>query len=246
MPRPQRCRKVCNEPEYSTFFPAGVASGEPVILTVDEFEVIRLVDLEQLTHSQAAVRMEISRTTATEIYNAARVKIADCIVNGRPLAVMGGNYKLCGGGKCCGCRRGQRCDMAADKKGNGIMRVAVTYDNGNIFQHFGHTAFFKLYDCEEGNVVGEEIVAAPESGHGALAGFLKENGADVLICGGIGGGAQNALAGQGIRLYGGVSGDADEAVKAFLENKLSFDPNVMCSHHSHSEGHSCGSHSCGK
>ena len=64
MPRPQRCRKVCNEPEYSTFFPAGVASGEPVILTVDEFEVIRLVDLEQLTHSQAAVRMEISRTTA--------------------------------------------------------------------------------------------------------------------------------------------------------------------------------------
>ena len=146
MPRPQRCRKVCNEPEYSTFFPAGVASGEPVTLTVDEFEVIRLVDLEQLTHSQAAVRMEISRTTATEIYNAARVKIADCIVNGRPLAVMGGNYKLCGGGKCCGCRRGHRCDMAADKKGNGIMRVAVTYDNGNIFQHFGHTAFFKLYD----------------------------------------------------------------------------------------------------
>ena len=245
MPRPQRCRKVCREPEYSSFSPAGVASEDAVVLTVDEYEVIRLVDLERLTHSQAAKLMEISRTTATEIYNCAREKIARCIVNGRPLVVSGGSYALCGGGKCCGCRRGAMESRMAKKKGNGIMRIAVTYDNGEIFQHFGHTSFFKLYDTEEGRITGEEVIAAPENGHGALAGFLKENGADVLICGGIGGGAQNALAQAGIRLYGGASGNADAAVKAFLEGSLSFDPNVMCSHHSHSEGHSCGSHSCG-
>ncbi len=245
MPRPQRCRKVCREPEYCAFSPAGVASGGAVVLTVDEYEVIRLVDLERLTHSQAAKLMEISRTTATEIYNCAREKIARCIVNGRPLIVSGGSYALCGGGKCCGCRRGAMESRMTKKKGNGIMRIAVTYDNGEIFQHFGHTSFFKLYDTEEGRITGEEVIAAPENGHGALAGFLKENGADVLICGGIGGGAQNALAQAGIRLYGGASGNADAAVKAFLEGGLSFDPNVMCSHHSHSEGHSCGSHSCG-
>ena len=130
-------------------------------------------------------------------------------------------------------------------KGTCIMRIAVTYDNGDIFQHFGHTSFFKLYDAEEGRITGEEVVAAPENGHGALAGFLKANCVDVLICGGIGGGAQNALAQAGIRLYGGANGSADEAVKAFLGGSLSFDPDVMCSHHSHSAGHSCGSHSCG-
>ncbi|MBS1404139.1 MAG: DUF134 domain-containing protein [Oscillospiraceae bacterium] len=245
MPRPQRCRKVCSEPEYSMFYPAGFASGDTVTLTVDECEVIRLVDLEKLTHSQAAELMEISRTTATEIYNIAREKIAECIVNGRPLAVSGGSYVLCGGGKCCGCPRGEGCSKVKSK-GNGIMRIAVTFDNGKIFQHFGHTQFFKFYDVTDGKVTGSEVMAAPESGHGALAGFLKENGTDVLICGGIGGGAQNALAAAGIKLYGGADGDADEAVNALLNGSLSYDPFVMCSHHDHGEGHNCGSHSCTK
>ncbi|MEE0275267.1 MAG: DUF134 domain-containing protein, partial [Oscillospiraceae bacterium] len=158
MPRPQRCRKVCSEPEYSMFYPAGFASGDTVTLTVDEYEVIRLVDLEKLTHSQAAELMEISRTTATEIYNIAREKIAECIVNGRPLAVSGGSYVLCGGGKCCGCPRGEGCSKVKSK-GNGIMRIAVTFDNGKIFQHFGHTQFFKFYDVTDGKVTGSEVMA---------------------------------------------------------------------------------------
>ena len=126
------------------------------------------------------------------------------------------------------------------------MRIAVTFDNGKIFQHFGHTRFFKFYDVTDGKVTGSEVMAAPESGHGALAGFLKENGTDVLICGGIGGGAQNALAAAGIKLYGGADGDADEAVNALLNGSLSYDPFVMCSHHDHGDGHNCGSHSCTK
>ena len=126
------------------------------------------------------------------------------------------------------------------------MTIAVTYENGNIFQHFGHTAQFKVYHVEDSKVVSSLVVDTNGFGHGALAGFLFHNGIDVLICGGIGGGAQNALAQAGIKLYGGVSGDADAAVEAFLAGKLEFNPNVRCSHHDHhGEGHTCGNHGCG-
>ena len=124
------------------------------------------------------------------------------------------------------------------------MKIAVTYEDGQIFQHFGHTERFKLYEVENGAVVNEMFLDPNGSGHGALAGFLKVYGVDVLICGGIGGGAQAALAQAGIRLYGGVSGDADAAVQALLAETLKFDPCVQCSHH-HEAGHSCGSNGCG-
>lgn len=131
------------------------------------------------------------------------------------------------------------------------MKIAVTYENGQIFQHFGHTEEFKVYEVEDGKVVKSEVMGSNGSGHGALAGLLFNSGVDVLICGGIGGGAQNALAQAGIKLYGGVSGSADAAVEALLAGKLDYNPNVKCNHHDHEhgEGHSCGSHedghSCG-
>ena len=127
------------------------------------------------------------------------------------------------------------------------MRIAVTYENGQVFQHFGHTEAFKVYDVEEGKVTASEVVSTNGSGHGALAGLLNEITVDVLICGGIGAGAQNALAEAGIKLYGGVSGDADQAVEAFLAGNLDFNPNVKCNHHGehHHEGN-CGSHGCGE
>ena len=124
------------------------------------------------------------------------------------------------------------------------MKIAVTYENGQIFQHFGHTAQFKVYDVAEGCVISAVVVNTDGHGHGALAGFLRNVQADVLICGGIGGGARMALAEAGIRLYGGVSGDADEAVEAFLAGELDFDPNARCSHHD-GHDHNCGSHGCG-
>ncbi len=124
------------------------------------------------------------------------------------------------------------------------MKLAITYDNGEVFQHFGHTEQFKLYDIEDGAIVGEQIVSTNGSGHGALAGFLRDAQADALICGGIGPGAQAALRDAGIALYAGVSGSSDEAARAFAEDKLAFDPNAHCSHHEHEHGvgHSCGHH----
>ena len=126
------------------------------------------------------------------------------------------------------------------------MKIAVTYDNGNIFQHFGKTENFKVYEVEDNQVVSSEVIGSNGTGHGALAGLLSEQGMDVLICGGIGGGARTALAEAGIELYPGVSGSADAAVNSLLNGTLLYNPDTVCAHHHHEDGHDCGSHSCGE
>lgn len=125
------------------------------------------------------------------------------------------------------------------------MKVAVTYENGQIFQHFGHTKKFKIYNIEDKNIISSKVVDTNGSGHGALAGVLKNLGVDALICGGIGEGAQAALSEAGIQLYGGVSGDTDKAVEQLINRTLQFNPEVKCSHHGerHHDGQ-CGNHSC--
>ena len=311
MPRPPRCRRICSAPRVERFCPCDVAESAPILLTLDEYEVIRLVDLEEKTHEQCATQMDISRSTVQEIYENARRKLAACLVYGKPLHITGGNVRICRGQEqqseschraeacdragqditggnvqiCSGqkqrsesCHRAEACDRAgqdgtggttgvgsacgragksgtcctsgltSDHKGDIIMRIAVTYENGQIFQHFGHTAQFKIYDVANGEIVRAEVVDTNGSGHGALAGFLMQLGVDALICGGIGGGAQMALAEVGIRLFGGVSGDADAAVNALIAGTLGYNPDVHCDHHDHEHGeggHSCGSHGCG-
>ncbi|MEG1849066.1 MAG: NifB/NifX family molybdenum-iron cluster-binding protein [Oscillospiraceae bacterium] len=126
------------------------------------------------------------------------------------------------------------------------MRIAVTYENGQVFQHFGHTEQFKVYDVENGAVTTTAVVNTNGSGHGALADILKKIGVETLICGGIGGGARRALEQAGIGLYGGVSGDTDQAVAALLAGKLCFDPNASCDHHGEHHDGACGEHGCGE
>ena len=126
------------------------------------------------------------------------------------------------------------------------MKIAVTYAGGMIFQHFGHTQQFKIYEVENGTILSSEVVDTNGSGHGALAGLLQALNVNVLICGGIGGGAQMALAEAGIAPYGGCMGYADTAVEDLLAGTLTFNPNVRCNHHDHhGEGHNCGEHHCG-
>ena len=119
------------------------------------------------------------------------------------------------------------------------MKIAVTYESGNVFQHFGHTEQFKIYETENGKILTSQIVSTNGSGHCALAELLSELQVDLLICGGIGGGAQMALANADIELRGGVSGSADDAVEAYLKGRLDYNPNVECNHHDHGEGHEC-------
>lgn len=252
MPRPVKCRKVCHFPNVLEFLPADDAEKHtPIILTVDEYETIRLLDKNGYSQEQCAVSMQIARTTVQRIYEIARKKIADALIDGHPLRIEGGDFRICNGqsSNCSlgGCYKQEFYQKYAVGKGEGIMRIAVTYENGQIFQHFGHTESFKIYDVEEGKIVHSEVVDTNGNGHGALAGVLNALNADVLICGGIGGGAQAALAAAGIKLFGGVSGDADKAVEAFINETLDYDPDVKCSHHEHShgEGHTCGEHRCG-
>ena len=247
MSRPFKCRRICEEPKFNSFAPLGVENAEKCMISVDEYEAVRLIDLEKKTHQQCAELMGVSRVTVTDMYEKARFKIADSIANGKILCITGGNYRICEGSvnKCCG----KRCkklksikNLVVKKKGEGKMKVAVTYDNGEVVQHFGHTENFKIYNIEDKTIIDANVVNTMGSGHGALAGFLVENEVDTLICGGIGGGARNALAEAGITLYGGVSGNADDAVKALIDRNLGYNPNVKCSHHEHS----CGEHKCGE
>ena len=124
------------------------------------------------------------------------------------------------------------------------MKIAVTYDNGNVFQHFGRTENFKVYEVEDNKVISSEIIGSNGIGHGALAGLLADEEIEVLICGGIGAGAQNALAEAGITLVAGAEGNTDDVVTSYLAGEL-ISTGANCDHHDHEEGHSCGDHGCG-
>ena len=128
------------------------------------------------------------------------------------------------------------------------MKIAVPYENGAVFGHFGHTAQFKIYTAENGVLTDARVLPTNGSGHSVLAGFLTAAGVDTLICGGIGAGAKQALAAANITVYGGVSGAADAAVVALLSGTLAYDPNARCDHHDHDHdgGHDCGEHGCGE
>lgn len=128
------------------------------------------------------------------------------------------------------------------------MKIATTYNNGSIEQHFGQTQEFKIYTIENGQITNAEVKSTQGFAHGTLVNLLTINEVNTLICGGLGGGARTAMAQAGIQLLPGVSGNADDAVKAFINNSLNYDPDVTCSggQHSggenHSHGDSCNSH----
>lgn len=237
MARPVKKKIVSYEPDSISFGPLDYDNSlitEEVHMLLEELETIRLIDYLGLNQEECAKKMNVARTTVQAVYQSARRKLASALINGNRLIINGGSYEL------------KNRYKKEEKEGN-LMRIAVTFENGNIFQHFGHTESFKLYDCEDGRVVKSEVVPTNGQGHGALAGFLVENKVDALICGGIGGGAKNALSFRGIKLYAGVSGDCDKAVEALLNNTLEYSTDANCSHHEHEhgEGNSCGEHSCG-
>ena len=255
VPRPKKSRKVCHYPDVVGFEPVGTEEEkEAVILTIDEYETIRLMDKEGYSQEQCGEKMQVARTTVQLIYTSAREKLAIALVEGRPIRIEGGDYQLCKGNDAS-CRQStcmkkdykKEYDEYVKMKGDSSMRIAVTYENGEVFQHFGHTEQFKFYDIEDGKVISSAVVPTNGRGHGALASLLSMVEVDVVICGGIGGGAQMALAANGIKLYGGVTGEADKVVEAFLAGELDYNPDVQCSHHGehHGEGHTCGEHGCG-
>lgn len=249
MPRPNKAKKIGKVPVCRHFTTEDSVrdKGLELVMSIEEFESVRLIDYLGLTQAEAALRMAVGRGTVQSLYTSARRKIARYLVEGSCLKISGGNYAV--DAPVAAARE----DLYADSslwKGDFNMKVAVTYENGQVFQHFGHTSQFKLYTIEDGKIADTMIVDTNGSGHGALAGFLKAYDIETLICGGIGAGAKNALAEMGIELFAGAVGDADAQVESFLAGNLVYDPNTECHHHGeghHGEGHhgGCGHHSEG-
>ena len=244
MPRPNKPKCVQKLPICQTYYPAGKENScHEIVLSVEEYETLRLLDYQGMTQAQCARQMGIARATVQSLYTEARKKTARFLVEGAGLCIRGGNFCI-----------EEPKEKNGSEKGVFKMKIAVTYENGEVFQHFGHTEQFKVYTAEDGKILSSEIVDTNGRGDGALAGFLKNLGVEVLICGGIGGGARNALAEAGIRLFPGACGNADAQAEAFLAGSLNYNPDTMCNHHHHEgegchghgeEGHTCGGH-CGK
>ena len=238
MPRPKRCRRICGYPDHWSFVPEDAEITETITFTLDEYETIRLIDHQKMTQEECASAMCVSRATVAGIYENAHYKLADAMVNGKRIRITGGSYRI----------DSLPASAGIDKKGENIMRIAVTYENGTVGQHFGRTEQFKIYDIADGAIKSARIIDTNGTGHGALAGFLRAAEAEILICGGIGMGARMALEEAGIKLLPGAAGNADDAVKAYLAGGLIYDPDTVCRHHEHEhgEGHDChGGHGCG-
>ncbi len=126
------------------------------------------------------------------------------------------------------------------------MKFAVTCENNEVFQHFGHTPEFAVFETDGDKIVSETRLSCGTTGHGALAGLLSEGGIELLICGGIGGGAINALAQAGIQVVGGAEGPVRSVAEDYLTGKLVVREDYHCNHH-HNGEHNChdSDHSCG-
>ncbi len=232
MARPPKCRRVCTMPCRARFGPLDgeAGEGEAIRLTVDEYETVRLIDLAGLSQEEAARQMGVARTTVQGIYDRARRKLADFLVNGRGLTITGGEYRLCGRCPHCG-------------KEHETMKIAVASMGQEVSPHFGHCENFNLYDRETGT--WENL---PSPGHqcGFLPTFLKNAGAGVVIAGGMGRGAQENCRRAGLEVITGASGSAKAAVERYLAGEL-VSTGAVCDHdheggHHHGEGHECHGH----
>lgn len=235
MSRPVRARTIYRHPCCRRFEPVP-PKAQYVNLTVDELEALRLVDLIQLDQSAAAARMQVGRSTMQNIITSAHQKVAMALTSGMGITIAGGHVEY-SQDTDWGCAR----DGSPVKEGN--MKIAVPYENGQVFQHFGKSEQFAIYTVEGKTVKQKEIVSTNGQGHGALAGLLSGLAVDVVIAGGIGGGAVMALQGAGITCYAGAQGDTDEAVKALLEGNLAPSEGPTCGCHHGGEG--CGHHDGG-
>lgn len=237
--RREKLRRVGIIPEYRGFTPDGLASGDAIDMTIDELEVLRLCDLEGLNQEAVAQQMGIARATVAAICSRAHRKVANALVNGRALSIEGGNIAY---------SPITTTTAAWPAKEVSTMRVATTYDNGNIFMHFGRSEQFKIYDIQDGKVLNEQVVGTGGTGHGALVGLLTNGGVDTLICGGIGGGAINALTQADITVYAGAQGSCDACVEALIAGTLAQTGEATCGchvhdhEHTHEHGESCGCH----
>lgn len=223
MPRPSKPKRVGSMPRCSSFFGEISKNSEyHILLSVEEFETLRLIDYLGMNQEECAASMNVSRITVQTLYADARKKVARFLVEGSNLQIEGGNFVLAPK------------DLSADGDRREVAEepvwIAVAYEEGEVFQHFGRSTAFKLYQIKHHQIISSQVIDTGGKGHGMLVGFLKEQKVDVLICGGIGVAARNALAEAEIQLFAGACGNADAQVLSYLKGNLSYDPDFQCTH----------------
>lgn len=245
MPRPEKKRYVCPLSGERLFSTDGDAPA--LEIRADELEALRLCDLEEVSQQDAAESMGVSRGTLQRLLYSAHRQIAFALVCGHSIRLIPATGNRCMGKnpchkKCRFCKGNRKTNRTGGRK----MIIAVTSENGEVFQHFGHTPEFTIYEIKGDELLGPRVIPTGENGHGALAGILDALGVEVLICGGIGGGAQMALDEIGVKVIGGASGNVDEVVKGFIAGTLNTRSDFSCHHHEHDANHRCGDHGCGE
>ena len=205
MPRPNKCKKVGQLPRFRAFFTKEAKENMKIVLQVEEFEAIRLIDYLGMTQEECAASMEVGRATVQSLYTSARGKLARYLVEGGTLEIEGGNYSL-----------DNRGTEISERKEKPRTRIAVPWEDGRIFPHFGRARCFKLYDVVQNQVTDTRILDSGEYSRRMLADLLSREAVQIVICGGIGAGARNALAEREICIYPGAEGDADMQVLSFL------------------------------
>ena len=223
MPRPCCKKTINNFSKYEVFKPSAIplAELEEIILSLDELEALRLSDLEGLYQEAAARAMGISRPTFGRIIESARHKTSNAILNGKALRVTGGNVRL-------------------KNLGEDIMKIAVPTVGDQVDQHFGHCEKYSVFTIEDNAIKSLDFMESP-AGCGCksnMASVLAQSGVKILIAGGIGNGAVNVLASNGIKTIKGASGTVRDAVELFLQGKLA-DSGDTCQSHSHDPNHVC-------
>ncbi len=237
MARPKKKRNISLFPTSSEFVATRCDNRNKVSLSIDEFEVIKLLDYENLSQEEAAYRMNVARTTVTSIYDKARKKLANFLIEGRRLVIQNGDEGVFKGNVLASI------EIIASNKGElTIMRIAVPYENGEIFQHFGRTPAFKIYDVEDKKIVKSEILSCEGNGHAALGGWLTAHHVNAVICGGIGAGAIGVLSGANIKVFTGVVGKADQAINGLIDGTLECGLSDNCDHHHEEQEHECECH----
>lgn len=227
MPRPKKCRKVCQMPQIREFRPVGENPDEPaVVLTVDEYEAIRLIDKEGFSQEECSSYMQVARTTAQLIYNSARKKLADALVYGLPLRIEGGDYQLCDGKEeycgCGGCRKHRCGHSQLTVKEEGTMRIAVPLDENkqDVCIVLARAPYF-LFREDGKDIVVENPAAQAQSGAGIQAAqFLADSNADVLITVRCGENAAEVLKAAGMKIYKSVNKAAADDLAAWEAGKL--------------------------
>ncbi len=124
------------------------------------------------------------------------------------------------------------------------MKIAIPFENENIYKHFGHTEKFSFYDVINGEIQNSKKVETNGAKHRAVADFLVSNNIDTVICGDIGHGAKRILESNNIKVYPGIDGSINNAISALLDGTLPENKEATCENHEmhshHHHDHSCG------